>query len=94
MAVAAALALAGSRGITLLAAGTDGTDGPTDAAGATVDGETLARGEILGLSATDHLDDNDSYHYLQQLNALVVTGPTRTDVMDLTLLLIHPQPAA
>jgi len=94
LALAAALALAGSRGITLLAAGTDGTDGPTDAAGATVDGETLARGEILGLSATDHLDDNDSYHYLQQLNALVVTGPTRTNVMDLTLLLIHPQPAA
>jgi glycerate 2-kinase len=94
LALAAALALAGSRGITLLAAGTDGTDGPTDAAGAIVDGETLTRGEIMGLSATDHLNNNDSYHYLQQLNALVMTGPTRTNVMDLTLLLIHPQPAA
>jgi len=94
LALAAALELTGSRGITLLAAGTDGSDGPTDAAGAMVDGETLTRGEMLGLNAADHLANNDSYHYLQQLKALVMTGPTRTNVMDLTLLLIQPRPAA
>jgi len=93
LALAAAVALAGSRGITLLAAGTDGTDGPTDAAGAIVDGDTLARGEARGLVAADYLENNDSYHYLAQLDALVLTGPTRTNVMDLTLVLIHPPTA-
>jgi glycerate 2-kinase len=94
LALAAAVALAGNRGITLLAAGTDGTDGPTDAAGAIVDGDTLAQGESLGLNAADYLENNDSYHYLAQLDALVLTGPTRTNVMDLILILIHPSTVA
>jgi glycerate 2-kinase len=90
LALAAAIQLQGTDGITLLAAGTDGTDGPTDAAGALVDGTTWARGELYGLDATAYLANNDSYHYFDRLGDLVKTGPTRTNVMDLTLLLVHP----
>jgi glycerate-2-kinase len=85
--------LHGGSGITLLAAGTDGTDGPTDAAGALVDETTLERGNRSGLDARASLTNNDSYHYFARLGDLVKTGPTRTNVMDLTLLLIRP-PAA
>jgi glycerate-2-kinase len=93
LALAAAMELHGGSGITLLAAGTDGTDGPTDAAGALVDGTTLERGNCSGLDARASLTNNDSYHYFARLGDLVKTGPTRTNVMDLTLLLIRP-PAA
>lgn len=74
--------------ITLLSAGTDGTDGPTDAAGALSDGGTLARGQALGLDAATHLAANDSYPFFSALDDLVMTGPTGTNVMDLRLLLV------
>jgi glycerate 2-kinase len=90
LALAAAIELYACSGITLLAAGTDGTDGPTDAAGALVDGATLARGAGCGLDAAAYLANNDSYNFFARLGDLVRTGPTRTNVMDLTLLLIHP----
>jgi hydroxypyruvate reductase len=88
LALAAALHLEGHQGIALLAAGTDGTDGPTDAAGAFADGATLARGRTKGLSARDFLERNDSYTYFHQLGDLLLTGPTGTNVMDLHIILI------
>lgn len=87
-ALAAAIALAGSPGTLLLSAGTDGTDGPTDAAGAFADGSTLARAKALGISPAKHLADNDSYNFFRPLGDLFITGPTRTNVMDLQILLI------
>lgn len=91
LALAAAIALAGTRGITLVALATDGTDGPTDAAGGVVDGETLARGAALGLDAHAHLRRHDAYPYLEAVGALLKTGPTRTNVNDLLFLFVTVQ---
>ncbi|MGO8703020.1 MAG: glycerate kinase [Candidatus Brocadiia bacterium] len=87
-ALAAALAARGLEGVAILAGGTDGTDGPTDAAGALADGATCDRAAGLGLSAADFLARNDSYHFFQPLGDLLMTGPTGTNVMDLYLLLV------
>ncbi|MGD2186461.1 MAG: glycerate kinase [Desulfobacterales bacterium] len=87
-ALAAALAIAGLDNIVVLSGGTDGTDGPTDAAGAIADGNTLARAREKNLDPKDFLQRNDSYSFFQQLDDLVITGPTRTNVMDLYLLLV------
>ncbi len=87
LALSAAIDLDGLDGVVLLAAGTDGTDGPTDAAGAMVDGETVSRARAAGLSARDYLANNDSHRFFHALGDLVVTGPTRTNVMDLILIL-------
>lgn len=87
-ALAAALDLAGSEGITALCCGTDGTDGPTDAAGGVVDGTTVARAAQAGLDAREHLRRHDAYPLLAAVDDLVVTGPTGTNVMDLRLLLV------
>jgi len=89
LALAAACELEGSAGIALLAAGTDGTDGPTDAAGAHADGGTVERGRALGLDARAALEDNDSYSFFSAEGGLLVTGPTRTNVMDLVLTLVE-----
>jgi len=83
-ALAAAIGIAGLRNALVFSAGTDGTDGPTDAAGAMVDGDTLRRNP----GARRFLDRNDSYHYFQPLGDLVVTGPTNTNVMDVRLVLV------
>jgi len=74
--------------IALLSAGTDGTDGPTDAAGAFADGETCKKARQLGLNPVDYLTDNDSYNFFNKLGQLFKTGPTRTNVMDLICLLV------
>lgn len=87
-ALAGATYLADSDRITLLSAGTDGTDGPTDAAGAISDGDTIERARALGLDAARHLTANDSYSFFSALDDLVMTGPTGTNVMDLRLLLV------
>ncbi len=89
LALAAGIELSGLPGTLLLSAGTDGTDGPTDAAGAFADGSTVTRAERLGLSAGRHLGDNDSYNFFKPLQDLLVTGPTRTNVMDLQIVLIE-----
>ncbi len=68
--------------------GTDGTDGPTDSAGARVTHSTLAKARELGLSVEDHLRRNDSYNFFHPLGDLIITGPTRTNVMDLHFVLI------
>jgi hydroxypyruvate reductase len=90
MALAFALAAerSGPRGSwVFLSAGTDGRDGPTDAAGAVVDGSTLARGRRAGLDPRRALDDNDSYAFLDAAGALLRTGATGTNVADLQVFL-------
>jgi glycerate 2-kinase len=85
-ALAAALSIEGDDSLTVLAAGTDGTDGPTDAAGAVVDGSTVARGRRAGLDMRAALDDNDAYRVLRATGDLIVTGPTNTNLLDLYLV--------
>ncbi|RKX97220.1 MAG: glycerate kinase, partial [Spirochaetes bacterium] len=75
--------------VMILSGGTDGTDGPTDAAGAVGDGETVLRAKKIGLDADKYLNNNDSYHFFQKLDDLLITGPTNTNVMDLRILLIE-----
>jgi hydroxypyruvate reductase len=84
-ALAAAVALAGEGAMAVLAAGTDGIDGPTDAAGAYVDGTTVARASALGLDPGAHLEKNDAYPFFEALGDLVVTGATGTNVADLAI---------
>jgi glycerate 2-kinase len=90
LALAAALELAASDGILILAAGTDGTDGPTDAAGAVADGATAERARAQGLDPRRALADNDSHTLFDRLGDLVVTGPTNTNLLDVYLALIDP----
>lgn len=86
-ALAAALDIEGARNVVILSGGTDGTDGPTDAAGAIVDGDTTARAEAVGMDPMQHLVDNDAYPLFERLGDLLMTGPTNTNVMDLRLVL-------
>ena len=88
LALAMAPDLAGAAAIGALCAGTDGTDGPTEAAGAWVDGTTLRRAGDLGLSVVEALNSHDSGTLLHQLADRLVTGPTGTNVMDLALVLV------
>ncbi len=74
--------------VVILSGGSDGNDGPTDAAGAIVDPLTVRRGKTFGIEAEDYLKNNDSYHYLEKTNDLFVTGPTNTNVMDIRLILV------
>ena len=87
-ALASALAIDGVKNMVVLSGGTDGTDGPTDAAGAIADGATLARAREKNMDPKDFLRRNDSYSFFQKLDDLVITGPTRTNVMDIYMLLI------
>jgi glycerate 2-kinase len=88
LALAAALALDGWRDVRIMALATDGADGPTDAAGAVVSGETVARARGLGLDARAALEVNDSYHFFDRLGDLIRTGPTGTNVNDLLFVLV------
>lgn len=88
LALAAAMMLRGHDNAWFLAAGTDGTDGPTDDAGALVDGGTIARGESAGLSAEQALARADAGNFLEASGDLVQTGPTGTNVMDIMLGLV------
>lgn len=85
--LAAVPEIAGLRNVVVFSAGTDGTDGPTDAAGAIADGDTLRRNP----EASHYLSRNDSYHYFQPLGDLVITGATNTNVMDVRILLVGAQ---
>lgn len=88
LALAAALALDGWPGVLVMALATDGTDGPTDAAGAVVTGETVARALALGLNPQAALEANNSYPLFDALDDLIHTGPTGTNVNDLLFLLV------
>jgi glycerate 2-kinase len=87
-ALVSAIGIDGLDKTVILSGGTDGTDGPTDAAGAIVDGTTVQRASEIGLDAERYLDENDSYHFFKALGDLIITGPTRTNVMDLRLALV------
>lgn len=86
--LASAMALEGEMHVVVLSGGSDGTDGPTDAAGAIADGSTVARAVAKGLDPEDHLRRNDAYPFFEALGDLVMTGPTRTNVMDVRVLLV------
>jgi hydroxypyruvate reductase len=87
-ALAAAIDIADSKNIVVLSAGTDGTDGPTDAAGALADTTTMERALKLGLNPHQYLANNDAYHFFKKLGDLFLTGPTNTNVMDLRIVLV------
>lgn len=89
VALSFALHIDGIPGITLLSAGTDGNDGPTDAAGALVDGQTIQKARSLGLDPRAYLDNNDSYTFFARIGGLFMTGPTGTNVMDVQTMLIE-----
>lgn len=89
MALAAAQQIAGLKGVAVLALGSDGTDGPTDAAGGVVDGESRALLEAQGLRIPAILDENDAYEGLKACDGLLITGPTGTNVNDVSLVLIE-----
>lgn len=89
LALAAGLALEGlGPDVMVIGLATDGTDGPTDAAGGVVDGTTLARARALGLDPWAFLAENDSYRFLERLGDLIVTGPTNTNVNDLVFVFV------
>jgi hydroxypyruvate reductase/glycerate 2-kinase len=88
MALAALREFQGNPRFLFLSAGTDGIDGHSDAAGALVDHASWEKAQALGLRIDDFLARNDSYHFLQQTGDLIMTGPTGTNVMDMTALLI------
>ena len=86
--LAAAMEIEGMENVVVLSGGTDGTDGPTDAAGAVADGETLRKAREQGLNAAECLKDNDSYRFFKGIDDLLITGPTMTNVMDIRLMLV------
>lgn len=88
-ALAAAVEIVGLEDVVILSAGSDGTDGPTDAAGGIVDGTTIRGGRSKGMDAQAFLIRNDSYHFLQATGDLLITGPTLTNVMDLQIILVN-----
>jgi glycerate-2-kinase len=87
MALAAAIALAGWPDVLVACFGTDGSDGPTDAAGAFADGQSVGRAQAMGLEAIEYLQRNDAYNFFAALDDLILTGPTNTNVNDLTFIL-------
>lgn len=88
MALSAAIGLEGMEDVAIVCLATDGTDGPTDASGALVDGDTLQRARERGLDAWSYLENNDSYNFFDPLDDLLMTGPTNTNVNDLTFVFV------
>ena len=91
IALAAAQGLSGMSNAAIFSVGSDGTDGPTDAAGGYADGDTLCELLQHGLAVHDVLLRNDAYHALQKTNGLIITGPTGTNVNDVAVVLVAPQ---
>ncbi len=83
-----AIEIDGLKNVVIASLNTDGTDGPTDAAGAICDGFTVSRAKKKNLDPREYLDQNDSYHFFQQLGDLIKTGPTNTNVMDIHIILV------
>ena len=88
IALGAAEGIAGLTNAALISIGSDGTDGPTDAAGGYVDGDSYEALQKKGLSPEDVLANNDAYHALKEINGLIITGPTGTNVNDITVALL------
>lgn len=91
LALAAAPGIAGLSNVLVFSLGSDGTDGPTDAAGGIVDGATFGVLQQLGISIPSVLAENDAYHALKHVDGLIVTGPTGTNVNDAAVILIQGQ---
>lgn len=89
LALAFAMEIEEIEGITLLSAGIDGTDGPTNAAGAIVDGQTVLKAKKIGLNPEEYLNNNDSYNFFKKIDELLITGPTGTNVMDTQIIVIR-----
>jgi glycerate-2-kinase len=88
IALASALKLRSLDGVVVASLSTDGVDGPTDAAGSIVDGRTLDRAKKMGLAPEKFLAENDSYHFFSKLGDLVFTGPTGTNVNDVSVIIV------
>ena len=93
LALAAAIELEGVPGVVVLAAGTDGSDGPTTAAGGVGDGGSVSRARAAGVDLSAHLADNSSHAALEALGDLLVTGPTNTNLLDLYLIVVLDGPS-
>ena len=91
LALAAAEGLSGIPGAAVFSVGSDGTDGPTDAAGGYVDGDTFTALKAAGIEAAAVLKKNDAYHALQAVDGLIMTGPTGTNVNDVAVALLRPE---
>ncbi len=87
LALRGALKIAGYNNISWLSAGTDGVDGPTDAAGAIVDGRTITKARERGIDPDEYLQNNDSYHFHRQMDTLLITGPTGNNLMDVVFVI-------
>ena len=90
LALAATKILAQANNITLISFGSDGTDGPTDAAGGIVSGESYQKLLDAGLDLTNILEDNNSYYALKEIGDLLITGPTQTNLNDVAIIIIEP----
>lgn len=90
LALAACEGIAGMKNAAVFSVGSDGTDGPTDAAGGYADGDSLAALHAAGFQLHDVLRDNDAYRALQSIGGLIVTGPTGTNVNDVAVALLRP----
>ena len=88
LALSAAAGIDGLKNVCIFSVGSDGTDGPTDAAGGYVDGNTARRLRESGIDIYDVLQNNDAYHALQKTGGLIITGPTGTNVNDVAIVLI------
>lgn len=89
IALAAAIGINGVQNAAVFSFGSDGTDGPTDAAGGYVDGTTCERMRDAGIDPQVYLENNDSYHALKAVSSLLITGPTGTNVNDLSVVLLR-----
>jgi len=88
IALAAVQKLNSMDGVVVASLSTDGVDGPTDAAGAIADGKTLVRAAKMGLTPEKFLTENDSYHFFSKLGDLIFTGPTGTNVNDISVIVV------
>jgi hydroxypyruvate reductase len=86
--LAAAIKIDGLQDVVIASMNTDGIDGPTDACGAICDGSTVSRAKKMALDPHDYLERNDSYHFFENLDDLIKTGPTNTNVMDIHIMLV------
>lgn len=91
LALAAAPGIAGMKGTAVFSLGSDGTDGPTDAAGGYVDGDTFGELKVSGIEVYQVLQENDAYHALGSCGGLIKTGATGTNVNDVSVLLLHKE---
>ena len=89
LALSAAAGIAGMPGAAVFSVGSDGTDGPTDAAGGYVDGDTAAELLAQNVVIDDVLQNNDAYHALGKVGGLILTGPTGTNVNDVAVALLR-----